>query len=259
MDPDRLDRNTVLGKAVLVLYAFTADDRTLTLAELVRRTGLPKGTAHRVAADLVTVGLLDRHEGSYRLGGQLFQLGMRASVERGLLEVAMPYMEDLYELTHETVHLAVREGTEVVYVSKIGGHRQARSASRVGGRMPLYCTAIGKAMLAYAPADVFDRVVAQGLVRLAPRTMTAPGLLRRHLDQVVEAGVAFEYEESGVGIVCVAAPVFDAGAEPVGAVSVAGPATRLRPEAFASQVRAAAAGISATLARAAELRGSGQA
>jgi DNA-binding IclR family transcriptional regulator len=120
------DVSTVLGKALLVLRAFTADDQGLSFGELRRRTGLPKATLHRVAGDLVAARLLDRVDGDYHLGGQLFELGMLASVERTLLEVATPFLEDLYERTHETVHLGVREGTEVVYVAKVAGHAQVR-------------------------------------------------------------------------------------------------------------------------------------
>jgi len=100
----------------------------------VAQDGDPKGTLHRVLGDMVEVRLLDRIGDGYRLSGQVFQLGMRASVERGLIEVATPFMEDLYERTHETAHLGVLEGTEAVHVSEIGGHRQAVSPSRIGGR-----------------------------------------------------------------------------------------------------------------------------
>ncbi|MGH8962874.1 MAG: IclR family transcriptional regulator [Jatrophihabitantaceae bacterium] len=243
------DRNTVIGKVLTVLHAFRADDDELSLAELVRRTGLAKGTLHRVATDLVSARLLDRVETSYRLGGQLFELGMRASVERGLLEVAIPFLQDLYERTHETVHLGIREGTEVVYVGKIGGHRQAQSPSRVGGRMPLHCTAIGKVLLAYSPRSVFTRTVEAGLVRKTPRTIVAPGLLRNELRTVVRSGVAFEHEESAVGLVCVAAPVRGPDELVIAAISVTGPVTRFRPEQHVSSVRAAADGVTATLAR----------
>ena len=120
---DELD--TVLGKAVAILRAFRVDDRLLPLAELVRRTGLPKPTVHRLAGELVRHRLLDKTEHGYRLAGGLFELGMRAATERTLLELAMPFLQDLYERTHETVHLGLREGTEVVYVAKIGGKSQA--------------------------------------------------------------------------------------------------------------------------------------
>ncbi|MCD0449778.1 IclR family transcriptional regulator [Actinocorallia sp. API 0066] len=245
---------SVLGKVAAVLYAFTADDTGVSLAELARRTGIAKGTLHRLAGEMVEVRLLERAGRGYRLSGQVFQLGMRASVERGLLEVATPFMEDLYERTHETVHLGVLEGTEVVYVAKIGGHRQAAAPSRIGGRMPLYCTAIGKALLAFGPPELFGVVVEGGLTRRTTRTITAPGLLRRQVARIAETGVAFEYEESAPGIVCVAAPVLDPFDRPVAAVSVTGPATRFRPEAHRTSVKAAAAGIAGTLARRAALR-----
>ncbi|MCD4527266.1 IclR family transcriptional regulator [Nocardioides sp. cx-173] len=253
-DPRPPDTDTVLGKVVAVLSAFHADDHDLRLAELVRRTGLAKGTLHRVLSDLVATRLVERTEHGYRLGGRLFELGMRASVERRLLEVATPFMEDLYERTHETVHLGVLEGREVVYVSKIGGHRQASSPSRIGGRMPLHCTAIGKALLAHSDPALVDEVLAGRLDRRTPRTVTGPGLLRRQLERVLEAGVAYEHEESAVGIVCVAAPVLDADDRPIAAVSLTGPVTRFHPETHATSVRAAAAGVAATLARREALR-----
>lgn len=246
---DGPDRSTVLGKVLVVLRAFRPDDDIVPLAELVRRTGLSKTTLHRLAGDLVQVRLLDRDGAGYRLGGQLFELGMRASVERGLLEVAIPFMQDLYERTHETVHLGIREGVEVVYVEKIGGHRQAATPSRVGGRMPLYCTGVGKALLAFSPREVLDQVVAAGLQRKTPRTIIAPGLLRSELRRAVRDGVAFEHEESATGIVCVAAPVRGADERALAAVSVTGPVTRFRPEQHVASVRAAADGIAATLAR----------
>lgn len=242
--------DTVLGKVMAVLQAFGPEDYALSLAELVRRTGLPKTTVHRLLAALVQARLLERDSvGRHRLGGQLFELGMRASVERRLLEVAVPFLQDLYERTRETVHLGVLEGREVVYVSKIGGHRQAQTPSRVGGRMPLHCTAIGKVLLAHAGDDLLRAVVDAGLQRRTPRTLTAPGLLRRQLDRAVETGVAFEYEESAVGLVCVAAPILAPDDSVLAAVSVTGPVTRFRPEQHVASVRAAATGIAATLAR----------
>jgi DNA-binding IclR family transcriptional regulator len=140
-----------------------------------------------------------------------------------------------------------------VYVAKLGGHRQAKAPSRLGGRMPLYATAIGKALLAHAPDDVRAQVLGGRLTRLAPRTITAPRVLERQLEKIIEEGVAFEFEESAVGIVCVGAPILDGSDAVVAAVSVAGPATRFRPPHHAASVRAAAAGIAATLARRAAL------
>ncbi|UDY23678.1 IclR family transcriptional regulator [Nocardioides sp. Kera G14] len=242
--------DTVLGKAVALLRAFTADDRVLPLAELVRRTGLPKGTVHRVAGDLVEHRLLDRTDRGYRLSGGLFELGLRASSERTLLELAMPFLQDLYERTHETVHLGIREGTEVVYVAKIGGHRQAKTPSRTGGRMPMHCTAIGKVLLAHADPELQADVLAGPLERRTPRTIVAPGVLRRQLTRIVETGVSYEREESTPGLLCVAAPVFETdGRTPLAAISVTGPVGRFRPEAHETAVRAAATALASTLGR----------
>lgn len=244
---------TVIAKVAAILDAFTADDRGVGFAELQRRTGLAKATLHRLTAELVEARLLDRADGRFHLSGHLFALGMRASVERGLIEVATPFLEDLYERTHETVHLGLREGTEVVYVAKMGGHRQARAPSRLGGRMPLHATAIGKALLAFAPDDVRSSVLGAPLARLAPRTVTSAHLLRKQLDEAAETGVTFEAEESAIGIVCVGAPILDPHDVAVAAVSVAGPAGRFKPQQHAAPVKAAAAGIAATLARRATL------
>jgi DNA-binding IclR family transcriptional regulator len=247
---DAQDLDTVLGKAVALLRAFGPEDRLLPLAELVRRTGLPKGTAHRVAADLVHHRLLEKTEHGYRLAGGLFELGMRAATERTLLEVAMPFLQDLYERTHETVHLGVTDGQEVVYVAKIGGHRQAAAPSRIGGRMPLHCTAIGKVLLAHAGPDVRRQVLGEPLERRTPHTVVAPGLLRRQLAAVLETGVAFEREESTPGLLCVASPVLDTdGRTALAAISVTGPVGRFRPETHATAVRAAAQALGSVLAR----------
>lgn len=243
-----VDRRSVLGKVVVVLDAFTVEDDELNLAELGKRTLLAKSTLHRVVNDLVAVRLLVRSGTAYRLSGHVFELGMRASVERRLLEVATPFMEELYERTHETVHLGVLDGHDVVYVSKIGGHSQATSPSRTGGRMPLHCTAIGKALLAFSAPTLLSEVLAAGLERRTARTITAPGRLRQQLKLVAETGIAMENEESAVGIVCVASAVLDTEGSPVGAISVTGPVTRFRPLAHASTVRATATGLGAAWA-----------
>lgn len=247
--PAASDLDTVLGKAVTILRAFRPDDTAVPLVELVRRTGLHKATVHRLAGELVTHRLLDRVEGGYRLSGGLFELGLRASAERSLLEMAMPFLQDLYERTHETVHLGVRDGLDVVYVAKIGGHRQANAPSRTGGRNPWYCTAIGKALIAHSDPEVRRAALAAPKTRRTPHTVVAPGLLRAQLERALETGVAFEREESALGITCVAAPVFGPDDTAVAAISVTGPTGRFTPENHVAAVRAAAEGLRSTVAR----------
>lgn len=236
-----------------VLHGFTAHDHGgLAFAQLQRRTELPKATLHRITTQMVDTGLLDKNAGRFHLGRHLFELGMLASFERALLEAATPFLEDLYERTHETVHLAVRERSDVVYVAKLGGHHQVDAPSRLGGRMPLHATAVGKALLAHAPNEVRRAVFDNPLPRLAPRTITAPGVLHKQLMDIVDAGVAYEFEESTVGVVCIGAPILDGNGNAVAAVSIAGPIDRFRPSQHAASVQAAASGIAATLARRAE-------
>jgi len=234
---------------VAILHAFAIDESTLPLAEIVRRTGLHKATTFRVANELVDLRLLERSESGYRLSGGLFELGMRASAERSYLELAMPFLQELYERTHETVHLGVPDHDEVVYIAKLGGHRQVASPSRVGGGMPMYCTAIGKALLAHADRDLQSEVLDGVLVRRTPRTVVAPGILKRQLRAVRSSGVAFEREESTQGLLCVAAPIFDADGHVGLAISVTGPVGRFRPEGHVAAVRAAAAGIESIIRR----------
>jgi DNA-binding IclR family transcriptional regulator len=240
--------DTALGKAVAILRSFGQSDTVLPLAELVRRTGLPKATAHRVAGALVGHRMLDKGPGGYRLSGGLFELGMRAATERTLLEVAAPFLQDLSERTHETVHLGERQGHEVVYLAKIGGHRQAVSPSRTGGRMPMYCTAIGKVLLAHCEEDLRREILSGPLVRRTPRTVVAPGMLRRQLGEVLDTGVAYENEESRIGLRCVAVPVFDSGGRTVvAAMSVAGPVSRFVPDDHVNALRTSAASMGPAL------------
>ncbi|NKY51482.1 IclR family transcriptional regulator [Nocardia vermiculata] len=248
-----LDDRSVLGRALRILYAFGIEDQAVGLSELTRRTGLPKATVHRICGDLVAARLLTTSAAGYRLGRGLFELGMRAAAERTLLELAMPFMQDLFTRTGETVHLAVLDGDEVVYVGKVGGHRQAPAPSRVGGRMPLYCTGIGKALLAYSDRGTIDRILSGPLIRRTPRTLVVPGLLHTQLQNVREQGVAYEYEESAIGVVCVAAPILGTDDRPLAALSITGPATRFQPDKHAPSARAAAAGVASILARRAQL------
>ena len=254
---DRLEHSRgavdVLAEAVAVLRSFGTDDTHLTVDELVGRTGLTLGVVQELVQALVTTGLLEPTGISYRLSTLLFELGMRASAERGLIEVATPFLEDLYERTRETVHLGVREQLDVVYISKIGGHGFTEVPSRIGERQPLHCTAIGKVMLANADDAIFDAVVKRGLTPAGPKTITVPAVLHAQLQSIVESGLSFEYEESTAGIACIAAPIRAADGRVIAAVSIACPMYRVSPEQHRGTVRAATDAISTLFARRVEV------
>ncbi|MFC4948011.1 IclR family transcriptional regulator [Pseudonocardia sp. GCM10023141] len=245
--PSKAPPNSVLGRTMALLTAFRPGDTELSLAELTRRTGIPKPTAHRLIAELTTWNVVERTPKGIRLGMALFELGQLAPLQRGLREAAAPFLADLFQATHETVHLAVPDGVDVVYVQKLPGRNGPSVASRIGGRMPAYCTGVGKALLAFAPPGRLGEVVAAGLVRRTPRTVVAPGLLEKDLARIRESGVAVEHEESTVGIACVAAPVLDGSGHAVAAISITGWANRVDTNRLAPAVRTAALGLSRVL------------
>jgi len=224
-DPDD-GTNSVLGKARVILEAFDVEDDAVSLSELVRRTGIAKATVHRLAQELLTWGLLERRGSKYGLGLRLFELGQRVPRQRILREAVRPYMEDLFQATKEAVHLAVLDGVEVFYLEKVSGHHQVRRPSRIAGRMPLHCTATGKAILAYSPRGLLDAVVEVGLPRVTRNTMVTPQRLVADLERVRHRGYSVEQEETKLGYLSVAAPLFGGGGSLVAAISVTGPVIR---------------------------------
>ena len=240
---------SVLARGLLLLDAFGTSDGELTLAQLSARTGLPKPTAHRLAAELVAWGGLERTARGYRLGMRLFVLGQRVPVQRGLREAALPYLEDLYEATHENVHLTVFDSTGTLFLEKVTGRRSMPIVSRVGGKLPAHCTASGKVFLALGPPSYLRQVVDAGLTRMTPKTITLPGLLRRELDRTLERGYGINREESETGVAAVAAPVRDHARNVIAAVSIAGRAHRLDLERLAPAVQTAAFSLSREMTR----------
>jgi DNA-binding IclR family transcriptional regulator len=238
---------SVLARGLTLLDAFESADTTLSLSELAARTGLPKATAHRLIAELVSWGGLERSEGRYRLSMKLFELGQRVPRRRDLREAALPYLEDLYEATHENIHLAVQDGPHTLFLEKVSGHRSMPIESEVGGKLPLHCTATGKVFLALGSPEYFRQVAVAGLTRWTPRTIVAPGMLRQDLARAAESGYGVNHEEYEVGVSAVAAPVFDARRRVVAAISITGNASRLDLDRLAPAVRTAALALSREL------------
>lgn len=238
---------SVLARGLRLLEAFGTGDMELTLTEFANRTGLPKPTAHRLLAELVDWGALERTGYGYRLGMRLFVLGQRVPRTRLLREAARRYLEELHEATQENVHLAVADGRDTLFLEKISGRASTPIVSRVGSRLPTYCTATGKLFLALSPPAYLHRVLAAGLVRHTPRTIMMPGMLRRELARIHECGYGINREEAEVGVSAVAAPVLDARRRVVAAVSVTGHSYRLDLDRLAPIVRTAARTVSAQL------------
>lgn len=155
--------------------AFGPTDTALGVNELTRRTGIPKATVSRLVKEMEGVGFLERRGVKVVLGLRLFELGERASRRRSVREVALPFLADLREATRQTVHLAILDGTEVVYVEILPGRDAPWLPSGVGSRLPAHATGVGKALLAGSPPQMIAEVLAAGLVQVGPRTITTPG------------------------------------------------------------------------------------
>lgn len=238
----------MLERGVHVLQAFRPRGGTLTLTTLTERTGLPKATVHRLVDTLVDLGLLERRTVGYRLGLGLFELGELVSAKVNLREVALPFIQDLYEATHETVHLAIRDGLDVIYAEKIRGHGGVDVPSRVGGHLPLSSTGVGKALLAFADPEVVEAVVTRPLRRLTAKSLSDPARLLEQLDEVRRTHLAFDREEAATGVSCVATPVI-VDDHAVAALSLTLPAKDASFAGLAPALRTAGLALSRALAR----------
>ncbi|OBA62676.1 IclR family transcriptional regulator [Mycobacterium sp. 1100029.7] len=228
----------VIDRISLVLDAFEGPGR-LTLAQIVRRTGLPRSSAHRMLERLVQLRWLRRSGRDYELGMRLVELGSLAVHQDRLVRAAGPLLGELHRATGLVAHLAVLDGPDVVYLDKIGDRMVDAIPTRVGSRQPAHCTAVGKAILAYGS----DTAQLDLQVRKTKYSLCTDSQLAAELAKVRAHGVAFEREESLVGFGCVAAPIGGPG-EAVAAVSVCGPMNRMMfDQRLTAPVRMTAMGI----------------
>lgn len=229
-----------------------AEAGELGVSELGRRLGVHKATASRLVATLAERGLLERDPVTekYRLGFGLIRLAGAAMAGLDLVRTARPVLEDLAEATRETVNLGVHSGDAVVYIDQVTGTRSIVAVSWVGRRTPLHCTSNGKVLLAEMDGPERERYLAGDLPALTPRTIVEPEALRSELRSVAARGFAKTLEELEEGLNAVAAPVRQADGRAVAALSVSGPAFRMRPvdlPRIARQTMEAAAAISRRL------------
>ena len=231
---------SLVGRIAAIMDSFDQQDPVLSLVELSRRSGLPKSTAHRLAEQLRTMGWLERTHSGYRVGMRLFELGGLAAKQAQLRDPAVPHLHTLAGQTGLAVQLAVLDVDEVVYLERVmlGTYRLP---TRQGGRMPAYCTGLGKAMLAFDD-HAAEQVLHTELPARTPHTLSSEATLREDLERIRSTGVAFDRQESYEGLGCVAAPIRNSG-RAIGAVSVTGPIARIDWDHLAAAVRNTAASI----------------
>jgi DNA-binding IclR family transcriptional regulator len=235
---------SVLSRALAVLESFSNDHPEQSLVMIQQATGLPAATTHRLVTELSEWGALERvGRGRYRIGTRLWQLGSMAPGPRQLRDTALPFLQDLSEVTHHVVHLAILERKRVLYLERLVARPMAPVQSRVARRLPLHATGPGKVMLAHAPPELVDDVIADGLAKWARNTITDPLELRRVLADVRRQGYCLTRDEITDGAASVAAPIRDARGQVVASVSVVVPSDRdLLP--LVPPVRMGAAAIS---------------
>jgi DNA-binding IclR family transcriptional regulator len=241
---------SVISKAISVLEAFSTSASQLSLKQLAESTGLPQSTAYRLATELVAWGGLERVQGGgYRIGFRLVEIAAPAMRRESLRDVALPLMQDLFNATHENVHLAILDGTEALYVETITGRDSASLVSKSSERLPLHATGVGKVLLAFGPDELLADVLASGLTRYTAYTIMLPVQLRRTVVKVRCDGVAFAHEELSIGSGSVAAPVMASPGRAVAALTVDLRANQSDLERLAPAVQATTNSLSRILQR----------
>jgi DNA-binding IclR family transcriptional regulator len=237
---DDAPRRSVLGRVDTIIGAFVDTDGALSLQELTERTQLPKSTVHRMVDQLAAIGWIEREVAGYRIGMRLFEVGGLASRHRHLSEVANPHLRALSVATGLPVQMGILDGTDVVYLDRIR-IPGVRLPTRLGGRQPAYCTALGKAMAAFDPL-ASDAMLHEDLDARTANTLTEPRKLEQELERVAASGLAFDHQESFEGLACVAAPLRASG-RAIGAVSVTGPVSQIDLHGVAALVQSTATSI----------------
>lgn len=201
---------SVTSKVLAIIEVFETSRRSMTLTEISQQAEVPLSTTHRLVGELIDWGLLSYGpNGNIQLGIRLWAIAQNAG--RQLRDTARPFIQDLYSLTGETSHLAVRDGNSALYIERVYGTRRVPRASRVGGRLPLHATAVGKVILAFDEPWVRTGYLQRPLERHAPRTLTDPRRLTEELNRVAEQGYATTTEEVRAGSCSIAVPVYHTG------------------------------------------------
>jgi IclR family pca regulon transcriptional regulator len=219
-----------LERGLAVLCAFAPDRPALGISDLARDLGLTRSTAHRYVATLASLGFLEQDPATrkYQLGARVLDLGFAMLGSLGLREIAAPHLRRLTDATGHTSNLAIRDGADVILIDRVRGrpgrYHHLEFALHVGSRIPAYCSATGKALLAYLPRPDLERILdSVDMVQRGPRTQTSKRGLLTELDQVRRTGLATNDEELESALRSIAAPVRARSGEVVAAVNVAIP------------------------------------
>jgi IclR family acetate operon transcriptional repressor len=229
---DKGARHTqALSRGLAVLEALAATETGATLTVLAAQLRLPAPTAHRLLATLEAGGFVSAGpKGEWRIGVRAFRVGNAFLSHRNLVVQAYPHLRELMDRAGETANLAVIESGEAVFVEQVQCRELMRMSAKLGSRVPLHASGVGKAMLALLSGRALANAVGRELRRFTPRTITTSAALSEELAATRTRGYAIDDEEHAAGLRCVAAAVLDENGEPWAAVSLAGPTARMTPE-----------------------------
>lgn len=220
-------------RALDILELFLEGDGTLSAPEITRRLQLPRTTVHELVTTLAARSYLvaiPEQPGRYRLGVRAYQLGSRYAEQLDLAAEGQQVARDVAETCDETVHVAILEDTDVIYIAKVDSTHAVRMVSAAGRRLPAHCTAVGKMLLACLAEDELEaRLPAPDgapLTAMTENSITSPAALRTALTGIRERGIAVEQRESNPDVSCVAAPVRDSRGQVVAALSISVPMIR---------------------------------
>lgn len=199
---------SVVARALLILGQFSVATPALTISELSRCTGLPVATVFRLLGELEAGQYVERSPRSrYRLGKRLWEMGLLTPLHARLRESALPFLLNLQYKTGETVQFAIPDGSTALYIEKLTNEESVPQQSRIGARMPLHATGLGKAMLAFGNSETLDKIMAQPLKSYTRDTLVNPDDFRRELQEIRERGYATSSQEYVAGAMSIAAPV----------------------------------------------------
>ena len=227
---ERSDQVQSLVRALSILNRLAAGHEGTTLTEVAQQVGLSPSTAHRLLTTLEQERYVhfDAERRLWSIGVQAFVAGSGFLRTRSLVGAARPHMRALMEEGEETVNLAVEDQAEAVYLSQVECRQMMRAFARPGGRVPLHCSSVGKALLSAMPdGEVAKALHRHGLARVTVKTITTKASLRTDLAAARARGYAIDDEEHAVGLRCIAAVIFNEAADPVAAVSLSGPMARI--------------------------------
>jgi IclR family acetate operon transcriptional repressor len=222
-----------LTRGLSILEALAKAEGGLTLTELAHRVQLPASTTHRLLATLERMGYVyqDGDLGSWCVGLQAFAVGTTFLANRDFVAQSHSYMRRLMEQAGETANLAILDGTEAVFVAQVQCHEMMRTLVRLGSRVPLHASGVGKAIFAALPDEQIDAILkVVGLPRITDNTIVAPETMWAALRVIRQRGYSFDDEEHARATRCVGAAIYDEHAEVLGAMSIAGPVSRLSDE-----------------------------